>query len=68
MKSWRTTVCGILTAVAALIPAAKALIDGDPATVVDTNEIMVGIMGLLAAFGFAAARDNKVSSEDAGAK
>lgn len=67
-KSWRTTAAGILALVGSAIPLVIAMIDGDPATVVDMNEVGVLIMGIFTALGFNAARDNKVSSEDAGAK
>lgn len=68
MKSWRTTTCGILTLIASAIPLIVALIDGDPATAVDMQELGAIAMGVAAFFGFTVARDNKVSSEDAGAK
>ncbi len=67
-RSWRTTTCGILALLASLIPGAIALIDGDPATVVDTQEITTAIMGAVLAFMGVSARDNKVTSEQAGAK
>lgn len=68
MKSWRTTACGILTLIGSAIPLAIAALDGDPNTVVDMTEVGTLLMGIAAAFGFSVARDNKVSSEDAGAK
>ena len=67
-KSWRTTLYGILTFVGSLIPSALPLIDGNPETVIDTAEICAAFMGLMTGLGFISARDNKVSSEDAGAK
>lgn len=66
-KSWRTTTAGILALIASLIPSAIALIDGDPATVIDRNEISAALMGFVMAYMGVSARDNKVSSEDVGA-
>lgn len=63
-KSWRTTTAGILALIASLIPSVIALIDGDPATVIDTNEIGSAIMGFFVAYMGVAARDNKVTSEN----
>ena len=62
MKSWKTTVTGILTIVIAAGTAAKLLLSGSqpdwPAT----------IAAVMAGFGLIAARDNNVTSEQAGAK
>jgi len=66
MRSWKTTTCGILAAVAAGITlVAVPLLDEDPATVANW-----GAFGatLAAAIGLLFARDNDKSSEDAGAK
>lgn len=63
-KSWRTTTAGILALIASLIPAAIAFIDGDPTTVVDTNEITAAIMGAIMAYMGLSARDKNVSSEE----
>lgn len=68
MKSWRTTTLGILTILGSLIPSVKALIDGDPNTNVDMNAVGVALIGLFGGGGLMAARDNKVTSEQAGAK
>jgi len=65
MKSWKTTVCGILALVIAVATAAKALLDGDPNTVPNW-EIVAG--SVMAAIGLFVARDNDVTSEDAGVK
>lgn len=62
--SWRTTILGIATLLGALALVAKALLDGDPATNPDFNELLAALAGL----GLWAARDNKVTSEDVGAK
>lgn len=64
-QSWKTSAGGIgmiLTAAGMII---KAYADGDPATVPDWPVLMPQIMGGLALL---CARDNKVSSEEAGAK
>lgn len=63
-RSWRTTTTGALAIVASLIPAAIALLDGDPSTVVDWNAIGIVVMGLLTGGGLMAARDNKVTSQN----
>jgi hypothetical protein len=67
-KSWRTTACGVLALVASAIPMAIAFIDGDPNTTVGMEQLSALGMGIAAAFGLTLARDNKVTSEQAGAK
>lgn len=65
MKSWRTTTLGILGAITILATQVKAAIDDDPETVFDFSQVQLalGVLGV----GILA-RDNKVSSEKAGAK
>lgn len=63
--SWRTTTTGILTLVVVVCGAAKALLDGDPTTNPDWAALSAAAT---AAWGLIHARDNSVSSEDAGAK
>ncbi len=63
-KSWRTTAYGIVAFVAALAVALKALLDNDPATVANWDLV---VLALLSALGLSQARDNNVTSEDAGA-
>ena len=63
--SWRTTTAGIAAIVAALATAAVALFDADPLTTPDWGAVGAAFM---AGDGLLAARDNKVSSEQAGAK
>jgi hypothetical protein len=63
--SWRTTTAGIAAIVAALATAAVALFDADPLTTPDWGAVSAAFM---AGVGLLAARDNKVSSEQAGAK
>ena len=65
MKSWRTTVAGVGTILASVGFALKAIFDGDPTTNVDFPVLVAGIT---AGIGLITARDNKVSSEEAGAK
>lgn len=67
-KSWRTTTAGIAGIVASIALAVKAFLDGDPETTVNVGELITAIMGTLGSIGLINARDNKVSSEDAGAK
>jgi len=63
--SWKTTTAGIAAIVAALATAAVALFDADPLTTPDWGAVAAACM---AGVGLLAARDNKVSSEQAGAK
>lgn len=64
-KSWRTTALGVLAFLGAAAPELAKLLDADAATNPDWRLIVLGVIGL---FGGAVARDNKVSSEAAGAK
>lgn len=63
--SWRTTTAGIAAIVVAVATAVVALFDADPLTVPDWGAVAAAVM---AGIGLLAARDNKVSSEQAGAK
>jgi hypothetical protein len=66
MKSWKTTVCGILAALAGGITlVAIPILDNDPATVANWGAFGAA---LAAAFGLLFARDNDKSSESVGAK
>jgi hypothetical protein len=65
MTSWRTTTAGIAAIVVAIATAVGALFDADPLTLPDWGAVAAAIM---AGVGLLAARDNKVSSEQAGAK
>ena len=67
-KSWKTTACGVMAFVAALCVAGQALLDGNPETTMNLKDLMTGGLGLAALLGLSFARDNNVSSEDAGAK
>jgi peptidoglycan/LPS O-acetylase OafA/YrhL len=65
MKSWKTTAAGIAAIVAALATAVGALFDADPVTMPDWGAVAAAVM---AGIGLIAARDNGVTSEQAGAK
>lgn len=67
MKSWKTTLVGILGAAAAIITfIAVPLLDGDAET---SAKWMEGVGAAAAALGLGwFARDNDKSSEDVGAK
>jgi len=63
--SWQTTTMGVIGIVIAVANAISAFVDGNPATNVDFAVLITQItMGL----GLIKARDNGVSSEEAGAK
>lgn len=63
--SWRTTAAGIVAILVAVLGAATPLLDTDPATNPDWTSVSAAIAGGL---GLIFARDNKVTSEEAGAK
>jgi len=63
--SWRTTTAGIGAILIALGSALSAQFDNDPATVPDWGSLIAAVV---AGVGLLNARDNKVSSEQAGAK
>lgn len=65
MTSWRTTGLGICTILAAIAAAGKALLDADPLTNPDWGLLAAAIS---AGLGLVLARDNHVTSEQAGAK
>lgn len=65
MKSWKTTVAGILTIVSAVSGAALAFLDGNPNTNVDWTTVAAAIT---TGWGLIVARDNNKSSETVGAK
>jgi len=65
-KSWKTTLCGILTIAASGITlVAIPLLDADPLTIPNWTAF---IAALTAGVGLLFARDNGVTSEAAGAK
>lgn len=63
--SWRTTAAGIGAILIAVGGALSATFDNDPTTVADWSAV---IAAAIAGFGLIFARDNKVSSEQAGVK
>ena len=63
--SWKTTTAGIAAIVVALGTAVGALFDADPLTLPDWGAVAAAVM---AGVGLLAARDNGVTSEQAGAK
>ena len=63
--SWRTTAAGLLTGLASLAIQASYFLDDNPLTVVNFNEVWIAI-GVISV-GLSA-RDNSVSSEQAGVK
>jgi hypothetical protein len=65
MKSWKTTVAGIGGFLALLGPALAAQFDNDPLTVPQWGLVFAAA---IAAWGLIKARDNDVTSEEAGAK
>lgn len=65
MKSWRTTIVGVLTAITLIAPQLLALLDNDPATVFSLDLFIAG----LGAMGIGIfARDNDKSSENVGVR
>ena len=64
MKSWKTTVTGVATILTAVGAALTAMFDNDPSTTID---IAVTIAAVMSGIGLIFARDNNVTSEQAGA-
>ena len=62
--SWRTNSLGVVMILGAICVAAKALLDTDPETVINIEGTIAAIM---AGIALIMARDNNVSSEEAGA-
>ncbi len=63
--SWRTTSAGIAAILVAVGAALTALTDSDPVTVPDWGAVVAAV---IAGIGLIFARDEKVSSEQAGVK
>ena len=63
LKSWRTTALGVLTFLGALGFQLKYMWDDDPSTLVDWNAVIAAAGVMLVGF---TARDNQVTSEEAG--
>jgi hypothetical protein len=64
MKSWKTTVAGVGAILIAVGAALSATFDTDPATVADWGAV---VAATIAGIGLIFARDNNVTSEQAGA-
>lgn len=64
-KSWKTTAGGVGAILAAVGGAVSLMFDGNPNTNPDWTSVIAAVT---AGFGLIFARDNSVSSEDAGAK
>jgi hypothetical protein len=64
-KSWKTSLAGLSTIIIAAIPAILSLINGQQLT--DTEKMTIGALVAAGVQGLVA-RDNNVTSEDAGAK
>lgn len=64
MASWRTTAAGCGAILVAVGSAISAHFDADPTTVADWGAVVAAV---IAGVGLVMARDNKVSSEQAGA-
>lgn len=64
MKSWRTTLAGVVALVVLILNGAAAVLDDDPETNPDFNAIGIAALSVGALF----TRDNAVTSEEAGAK
>jgi hypothetical protein len=62
MKSWKTTITGIITIITAACGAIMGVVNGTP---VDWTVVIAAVVS---GVGLITARDNKVTSEDAGAK
>ena len=62
-KSWKTTTGALCGLVALILGAASAMLDNDPATNPDWNAVAIAAV----AVGTMFARDNNVTSEQAGA-
>ena len=64
-KSWKTSAAGIAGIIIAIASCVQAQFDGDPATVPNYE---VALAAVITSLGLIFARDNDVSSEQAGAK
>ena len=65
MKSWKTTLAGIMAFITASWAQVQYILDNDPSTNPDWSIIVTAFIVLV---GLVTARDNDVSSEKAGAK
>jgi hypothetical protein len=67
-KSWRTTVAAVCMSLSVILSNVVAVVDDDPETKIDLPRVMLELGMIAGAVGLAAARDDKVTSEQAGAK
>lgn len=58
MKSWRTTVLGIVTILTAVAGVVQAMIDNDPAT---NPDMTVAVAAIVSGIGLIFAKDSKVT-------
>jgi len=58
MKSWRTTVLGIVTILTAVAGVVQAMIDNDPAT---NPDMTVAVAAVVSGIGLIFAKDAKVT-------
>lgn len=65
MSSWRVKLFGVISGLSAILNEVANELDSDPTTHLNIGLIIAAITGIIAAFN---ARDNKVTSEQAGAK
>ena len=65
MKSWKTTLAGVGAIMVAVGAALAAHFDSDASTVANWGAVMAAV---IAGIGLIVARDNGVTSEQAGAK
>lgn len=64
-RSWKTTVAGLITLLMLAGPQVQLLLDGNASTNPDWAIMAAGVSAFI---GLLKARDNDVSSEEAGAK
>lgn len=62
MKSWKTTITGVIAIITAICGAVTGIVNGTP---VDWTTVIAAVVS---GVGLIAARDNAVTSEAAGAK
>ena len=65
VKSWQTTLCGVLIFLQVLVTEAIPFFDGVPITKPDVGAVGLAFIAMLA---FVFSRDHRVSSEKAGVK
>lgn len=70
--SWKSTTAGIVALIAAVAGALALILDNDPLTNPDWNELIARVLQIIAEIsvgvGLLFTRDDKVTSEEAGAK